>query len=434
MAARGEHCVHVSPVDTHRSDDGSVTIKFTADAIGPKRARVEVRHHYSGNDMHAIEPLGDVALAALLLPAMGWSTRLEVESPVSPLLIGTNPRLQALYAAWSDGLGPVEVVAPPATTAPPARGVGLFFSGGVDCFHTLLTHTKPGGDPTPTHLIFVLGFDMLPALSRSRRATDAVASVRSVADAFGLELIVVETDIRVTALSSVGWALAHGAALASIAHGLRGVLGTCLISASNSYRTIQPWGSHPLLDPLWSSEGVELVHTGCDVNRWTKLQIVGAHPTARRHLRVCTNDSLDSFNCGRCEKCISTILAMRATGDLDRVTTLASRLEPRDLRRLGLREVNLVTEMKLELLTQLTEHFDANGDRALATTIRRHMIGSATGRALRRLERRLLSAGRKLLRGVRVRGHRLPLREEPPELRPLEVLRPNLYRTPRANR
>ena len=42
-----------------------------------------------------------------------------------------------------------------------------------------------------------------------------------------------------------------------------------------TYAHLGPLGSHPLLDPLWSSEDVELVHDGCEATRLDKLALRG---------------------------------------------------------------------------------------------------------------------------------------------------------------
>jgi hypothetical protein len=60
------------------------------------------------------------------------------------------------------------------------------------------------------------------------------------------------------------------------------------------------------------------------------LAVQGRQPEVLRHLRVCHVSPGDVYNCGRCEKCLRTMVALRVTG-LDR---WASSFPPLDLGRL----------------------------------------------------------------------------------------------------
>jgi hypothetical protein len=75
-----------------------------------------------------------------------------------------------------------------------------------------------------------------------------------------------------------------------------------------------PRGSHPQLDPLWSTERVEVVHDYAELDRAGKLAaIVRDRPGLLEHLHVCfTPDSAE--NCGRCAKCLLTMACLQAAG------------------------------------------------------------------------------------------------------------------------
>ena len=63
------------------------------------------------------------------------------------------------------------------------------------------------------------------------------------------------------------------------------------------------FGSHPLLDPLWSTETLAFVHDGCEANRMEKVRRIAESPLLLEGLRVCVDDrGPDVYNCGSCWK------------------------------------------------------------------------------------------------------------------------------------
>jgi hypothetical protein len=100
------------------------------------------------------------------------------------------------------------------------------------------------------------------------------------------------------------------------------------IAATYDVPNLAPWGSHPLLDPNYSSGDVRIRHDGVTLSRLAKTKIVADWDTALQNLRVCNRTAKyrqDSLNCGECEKCTRTMLALLAIGALKR-----TRAFPRD--------------------------------------------------------------------------------------------------------
>ena len=58
-----------------------------------------------------------------------------------------------------------------------------------------------------------------------------------------------------------------GGFLASVGLCLQKVFREVLIAASDTYGQLVPWGSHPHVDPLWSTESLAFVHDGCEATR-----------------------------------------------------------------------------------------------------------------------------------------------------------------------
>jgi len=100
-----------------------------------------------------------------------------------------------------------------------------------------------------------------------------------------------------------------------------------LLDSNDVSSGIGPWGSHPLLDPLLGTESVALIHDGIGRSRAEKALLLPGSPEARDHLFVCFDPPERGVaNCGRCEKCLRTMLELLIGGGLE-----GSRTFPRDV-------------------------------------------------------------------------------------------------------
>ena len=288
-------------------DDGALSLALVA---GGRRTEVHCR---------ASMPLalgrGDALLPVGLLAAMRTGGPLHLPDTTSERLLRNSRRLQDILSAFSDGrLTPVPIVAEAGPTpAPPGRGTAAFFSGGVDSFYTALKRA-----PELTHLVFVCGFDIRD--TTSRRARSALRGVRAAAADLGKELIEVETNLRAVTDPYETWQLAHGVGIAAVALLLQQHLERIYVPASFAYADLGPWGTHPLLDALWSTEAIEVVHDGCELIRAEKVAAIVGSPVVLEHLRVC-NQQASKYNCGKCDKCVRTMLNLRLAGALPRART-----------------------------------------------------------------------------------------------------------------
>jgi len=101
------------------------------------------------------------------------------------------------------------------------------------------------------------------------------------------------------------------------------------------------------------------------------VALLASQPAAQAHLRVCLVNWDGSYNCGRCEKCLRTMVAMEALGVLDRFPTFPNQVELSQLRgvSLPLPSLRYTWETSLAML-------DArDGDRALRRALRAHLYG-----------------------------------------------------------
>lgn len=256
---------------------------------------------------------GDGWLVALLPLAFQLGERLEIESPVDPQLLRNCEAAQELWSRWFPGQRPVEILAetrPASAEAPPSR-TALFFSSGVDSFYTLFDfdqRARTEGRPLIDDLVHVWGYDL--PLSRRAEFDRRLARFEAVAADTGKRLLTIATNLRHTRLDMVSWPLVmHGPALAAPLLMLGSPPGQALISANGPRPDLEPYGTHPLGDPLMSSSRLRFVHYGIGPSRLEKTVRISASPLAREHLHVCWKGESDR-NCGRCLKCCLTQIAL----------------------------------------------------------------------------------------------------------------------------
>jgi hypothetical protein len=274
------------------------------------------REVYYKSTSVAFSENADDLLAMSLMPAMMRGENLHVHGRVSERLLSNLPQLQDILIAFGPGLAHtltrVEVSATDVTSTPAASGkVASFFSGGLDSFTTLMQHRDE-----IDALIFVHGFDIdvrnLELRGKISRRMNAIAAE------LGLPLIEIETDLRAFANRSMHWELYFGPALACIALSLQAEFSKVFISSAYGIQSLLPSGSHPLIDPLWSTERLDVVHAGLEMNRVEKAMYAADFDIVRRNLRVCYANTRGEYNCGSCRKCILMQTTLAAIGVLEK--------------------------------------------------------------------------------------------------------------------
>src|SRR5699024_5668375 len=206
-------------------------------------------------------------------------------------------------------------------------------TGGVDSFHTLIRN-----ELDIDALMYVHGFNIPLARTDVRDVTSA--HLQDIASITGKELIEGSTNIRRFLNHAGKWpTVTHGAALSAVGHLLSGQFGRQLIPASHTYSDTFAWGSHPLLDHLWSSNRLSTVHDGAGSTRVDKTKRVADYPAAREHLRVCWQNT-GKYNCGVCDKCVRTMVALSLSGALPDFKTFDSEITTESIRNLKISGVN----------------------------------------------------------------------------------------------
>jgi len=256
-------------------------------------------------------------LAGILLLAMKTNSRIKVEGSVSKKLLRNIETIQDIFHCWYPDFSKIQIDCQEYTDVSPAQSdkAASFFSGGVDSFYTLLKHRNE-----ITSLIFVHGFDI--SLGDTALRSKVSSRLEKASEEIGLPLIQVETNIRELLDRHLDWGKHyHGVAVASVALFLASQFGRIYIAASDDYAFLVPLGSHPLVDPLWGTENLEIIHDGCEVNRVQKIEAVISNKIVQNHLRVCWENRNGSYNCGKCGKCLRVMANLRLFKALNKVRT-----------------------------------------------------------------------------------------------------------------
>jgi hypothetical protein len=202
---------------------------------------------------------------------------------------------------------------------------GLFFSGGIDSFAALRSnrlHFSPDHPRWIRDGLLVFGLEQDdPELFKH-----VLGSLSKVADEAGITFIPVYTNLYLNYRQEDAADHFHfwqfefgGAALAAVAHAFARRFTN--VSIASTWYSAEPWGSHPLLDPNFSSRDLRILHAGTEFTRLDKVRLVAGWDLALQNMRVCnmyTKYRDGALNCGQCEKCARTMLELVALGALGR--------------------------------------------------------------------------------------------------------------------
>ena len=252
-----------------------------------------------------LEPRAEIFMAPAMVEGMvrGLPVRITDDIAISYKLARNYEEIQALLKSWNNDFTISPLLAQVRKDFPATDNVISCFSGGIDSSYT---YAKYQDDIT--HILLMQGFDNS---SENEIWAQNVATRQAFADAQGIKLITVETNIRSYCEErGLDFGLMHGSLLCTV-----GILlnpGLFLIPSTYSYETLHPWGSHPLLDPLWATDTTDIIHHGCAASRCEKTAFIANNQPLLDQIQVCWKSC--SSNCGECSKCVRTSLALKMMG------------------------------------------------------------------------------------------------------------------------
>ena len=272
----------------------------------------------------------DALIVGCLIPAMHFGEkRIVMEAAICPYLKEGIETVMAMMQLWSHGrLKPLDIVAAVKPHDNPDHRkprAAMVLSGGIDSLATLRLNRRHFPENHPGAIrdgIIIHGFDIggvvergmkYPVFDRAKRAMETVA------EDSGISLIPVYTNIRHLCDDRSLWLdYFFGAVLAAVGHAFSSRINLLYLASSFDLPNLVPCGSHPLLDPEYASYRLRIRHSHVVLPRMAKLKIVSEWDAAFQNLRVCLANVPDHLNCGKCEKCVRTMLGFVGLGVLDK--------------------------------------------------------------------------------------------------------------------
>lgn len=263
-------------------------------------------------------------LVACVMPAMHFGEkRVYMKEEICPELItGLKTAMGWMRHWFGDETVELETRVQSRTARKKERAAS-FFSGGIDAFSILRNNhlSFPKGHPGRIKdgiAIFGLEMDNVETFGRVLRF------LKSGAEEAGIDLVPVYTNAYLNYRDedtdySFWFYKYQGAALSCVAHALSNRISVASIASDYGIADQWPHGSDPRLDPNFGSFDLKIKHDGITLTRYERTELISGWDPAIKHLRVCNqykNYGEQMFNCGRCEKCVRTMLALLSLGVL----------------------------------------------------------------------------------------------------------------------
>ena len=299
-----------------------------------------------------------------ILPAMHFGeVRVHIDAAVCPELIdGLLTVMHCIRHWWyaPDQKIPLietKIKSEPTNPKKPNRA-GMFFSGGIDSLATIRCnrHSYPLNHPQSIKDgLLVYGLEV----ADPEAFKFVVSSVSELAKECNVTLIPVYTNLRDLNDDWLFWSRSYqGAVFSAIAHAFFKRLDVISISSSHCFCRSPHYGTHPLVDPNFSSSDLQIKHTCYRLSRLEKTKMIADWEAALKNLRVCNQYGLyraNHLNCGRCEKCLITMTGLIAIGALGRTSAFGENDVSADQLKSKIRINSEVEHYYEELIIPLTE-------------------------------------------------------------------------------
>ncbi len=322
------------------------------------------------------------------LPFAVWlgETRLRVEGALCPRLRDGLEAAMQIYARWYPRCRPLRIEPEgglvPARPSPEQRTASLL-SGGVDGLSALRANRLAFPSDHPASIsscLLLFGVNDFECTADGPVAHRLAAFKRlegrlgELARTEDFELIPVHTNVRLLSPSYRSWTSAgFGAANVAVVHSLSRRFTRVLLASDGGGVDPSPAGAHPLLDQHFSSAAVQVQHEQAAWTRQDKLRLLSAWPVALELMQPCHYIEVPpdgQINCGRCEKCLRTMLGLLALGKLSE----AKAFRDADVTPAMLAGLRIDTWGKAELLLQLIDPLRRIGRHDLVRALRRKIM------------------------------------------------------------
>ena len=366
---------------------------------------------------------------AAVVPAMRYGEkRLAVEGALCPHLQQGIDAAVSLLRWWYGPPRSAIQIEPRdgfrASVPPATPRAACFLSGGVDSLAMLRTNRLQlplDHARSFKEALLVYGVDMArseeTAALRVGLFESARRALQPIAEEAQLTVIPVYTNLKTLEPGFRFWLAEFlGAGLGAIATAFSPRFTDMSIASNGWFGSIvsngwldylPPFGSHPVLDPLYGTAGLHLHHEDMMVTRYEKVRLIGGWPVAMDNLRVCWNYPIPpgQLNCGKCGKCTYTMLELLAAGLLARAPTFACD----DLGEAEVSRVEITDDLDVAYFGELIGPLEVVYRRDLSRILRRKIrgyrmrgLGRSLSKPIKRLDRVYLHGRiQRVLRGDR---------------------------------
>ena len=321
-------------------------------------------------------------VAAAVVPAMRYGEkRMMVAGAICPKLHEGVRTATALLRRW---YGPprsdIRIEPSEGFTAarPPAEPrAACFISGGVDSLGMIRANrlNYPLDHPLSFRdAYFVYGIDMAVNDDTGARMKEFAwfrRTMQPIVEDAQLDMIPVFTNFKQLEPDIGFWFaefLGPGVASIGLAMGARST--DLSIGSSDYIGHLKKAGSHPLLDPNFSTAGLRVCYEQVGYRRLDKVRLIADWPAARHNLRVCYDyEDLEEgmMNCGRCPKCVYTQLELLVCGKLAEAPTFRNN----DMTPADVDVMRIASPFTADTLTELLDPLERMGRADLVRVIRR---------------------------------------------------------------
>ena len=387
----------IDRIQSHDIDGCSTAECRVALEAGERRS---LRIFASTQPPQVLEADPNAFLVGTFLPA--WAageTRIRIEGTICPLLAANLTIAASTMRSWFKDFGPPPTIECDHGYRIPGTRSALFFSGGVDSLAMIggLTARRPPGHPDRPSAAIVADYQDVGGIGRGEtdaRFARSLAAGRDICASVGLDVIAIRSNLCTLMPDMRFWMYRyHGAFLASMAHFLGRDFRLCYIASSYPATHLQPWGSHPQLDPFYSSQHVRISHDGIELSRLQKIEALRDWPEALDGMYVCTSNTSNGANCGKCEKCVRTRVHLLVAGVLGEADAFpGADVGAGEIRAVRLRSdyARICFEEALPGLRQLGRHDLAAAIDDVVAAYRRSQAGGVKlPRVLRRIARKV---------------------------------------------
>ena len=321
-------------IENFRSEkrNGRATVLATVSWEESDRPSQEIFFETDEKFAESISCNPNAFLVACILPAMHHGERrVLVDGGICPELKENLVDVMGWLRHWFEPnynfpLIEAETISCQENSTSPNK-TGFFLSGGIDSLAVLRANrlNYPLMHPGSFKYGLLIHGQNIESDNRLSTFKKAFTDLSVLTKEAQIELIPVYTNIRNMEPSSEFFHISHGSILAAIAHTFVNRFNTISIAATGDIPTlslvkkniIKPHGSHPIIDPYYSSRDLRIRYDGLSLSRLDKTRLIADWDVALQNIRVC-GSNWPGENCGHCEKCVRTMLALFALGVLDK--------------------------------------------------------------------------------------------------------------------